>query len=584
MKKKIIPAAALLFIGLTTIAAFLGWRAKIEVEGVAVEQFNRQQLILAEKIARDIEEHFDFLRSCLRSLAKVWERSSDDPVRRDRSMAAFQEILRQSEALATGFAARDGGFFLFAEDGRMLPIPELACGDCPDPRQARPDEPSVRISPVFVPDAGPFTGRMVMILSKGVSGNGQEGGLFFVIDPEALARQYAHGVISGQTGYAWVIDSNTIILDHFEEEFIGRPSLEARRNRNPDISWNKLSWLVTERIARGERGEDWYYSGWHRGLRGEIKKYISYCPAYLSAQGAKGPFWAVAVVAPETEVQGVIGRLLTKELAILFFFEAVVALFFVIGLILSVRWSESLRAKVDEKANELLGAQKKLLRSERFAAIGQAAAHLSHEIKNPLMLMGGFAGQVRKTLPSGKEADKLRIIEEEARRLESMLTEVRDFTRPNPPHKTGGDLNVLVEETLGLMGERLSSSGVTVVRELDPKTGSLPFDHGQIKQVLINLMKNAMEAMENGGRLTVSTRSGPDGVRLTVKDSGPGIPEDMRQRIFEPFCTTKESGTGLGLSVCARIAEDHGGELVCESAPGEGAAFSLFLPREGGAA
>lgn len=552
MKMKFIPAATALFLLLTATMAFLGWRAKAEVEGVAVEQFNRQQLILAEKIARDIEENFDFLRICLKSMAEVWSRTSEYPAHQALSIATFFDILRDCQVLAVGFAEINGPIFLYGPGGAPVETEGLSrpdCENCPDPRRTSPG--AVAASPVFTPAAGPFAGRLIMLLATEVSHEGRAGGLFFVVDAAALARHYAHGMVSGDTGYAWVIDGRGVFLDHFEEEFIGQPSLAVRRARNPDISWDRLSWLVTNRVLRGDRGADWYLSGWHRGMRGEIKKYVAYCPAYLSERGAAGPFWGVAVVAPETEVQGVIGRLMTREMAILALFEAVVALFFVLALYFALRWSQSLQREVNKKAEELLGAQEKLLRSERFAAIGQAAAHLSHEIKNPLMLMGGFAGQVRKSLPDGREAEKLKIIEDEALRLEAMLVEVRDFTRPNPPHKEPGDLNALVEETLRLLEERLASSGISVNKVFDPRLGALDFDPAQIKQVLINLIKNAVEAMEGGGTLTVTTRFVAGGANLSVRDSGPGVSEEMRSKIFEPFCTTKESGTGLGLSVCA---------------------------------
>lgn len=583
MRIKFIPAATALFLLLTAAVAFLGWRAKVEVEGVAVEQFNRQQLILAEKIAIDIEENFDFLRIGLKTLAQVWGRNAADPGHRALSIATFYEILKEGQVLAAGFAEKDGSVILYGPLGAEETTPDLAaqdCRDCPDLRRVAPGK--IVIGPVFAPDSGRFKGRLIMILATGVSGGGRSGGLFLVVDPVAVARRYAHGIVSGKTGYAWVIDGQGVFLDHFEENFIGRPSLEVHRARSPNISWDRLTWLVSHRILRGDRGSDWYLSGWHRGRGGEIKKYVAYCPAYLSGRGAKGSFWGVAVAAPESEVQGVIGRLMTREIAILGLFEAVVAFGFVATLFFALRWSHSLQREVDKKTSELLGAQEKLLRSGRFAAIGEAAAHLSHEIKNPLMLMGGFAGQVRKSLPEGRDAEKLKIIEDEAKRLEAMLVEVRDFTRPNPPSKESGDLNALAEDVLRLMEDRLSDSGIAVDKELDPRLERIGFDPAQIKQVLINLIKNAVEAMGDGGTLTVVTEAAPGGAKLTVRDSGPGVSEEIRSKIFEPFCTTKEAGTGLGLSVCARILEDHGGDLTCDSAPGEGAAFTMTLPGNGG--
>jgi two-component system, NtrC family, sensor histidine kinase HydH len=406
---------------------------------------------------------------------------------------------------------------------------------------------------------------------------GGRGGLALIVDAVAVAARYAHHVRSGETGYAWVLDDAGIFLDHFEAGFIGRESLAVRRERDPNIDWSRLTWLLQTRVLTGERGMDWYVSGWHRERIGEVKKFVAFCPAPLSVDDP-GNRWAVALAAPEEEVQGLIGRLLVREWAIVGLFELVVFFGFVTAMHFALRWSKTLEREVQKTAGELLGAQEKLIRSERFAAVGEAAARLSHEIKNPLMLMGGFASQVRRHLPrGGADFEKLGIVESEARRLETLLNEVRDFTRPTPPLIEDRDLNDTVAASLAIMAGVMESRGIHVVTRLDRSLPDVPHDAARIKPVLLNLLKNAIEAMERGGTVSVATEATGDRARVTVTDTGSGVPEAVRDRVFEPFCTTKESGTGLGLAVCQRIVEDHHGNISYASTT-EGTVFTMELP------
>jgi len=252
---------------------------------------------------------------------------------------------------------------------------------------------------------------------------------------------------------------------------------------------------------------------------------------------------------------------------------------FVVAMYFSLRFSRMLGTEVERKKEELVKAQEKLIRSERFAAIGQAAAHISHEIKNPLMLMAGFARQVRKRLPENDtDVEKLKIIEQEAARLENLLGEVRDFSRPTPPRIAFGDINATVEETAKMMAEGLKARRITVAVETGRGIPAVPHDPNRVRQVLINLMKNAAEAMSDSGEIRVATDFEDGFAVLRVSDTGGGIPPDVAGHIFEPFCTTKESGTGLGLAVCQRIVEDHKGEIAYASSPGKGTTFTVKLP------
>jgi PAS domain S-box-containing protein len=237
------------------------------------------------------------------------------------------------------------------------------------------------------------------------------------------------------------------------------------------------------------------------------------------------------------------------------------------------------RDKVKEGMEKLIETQDKLVRSERFAAIGEAAAYLFHEIKNPLMVIGGFARQVEKSL-SGEDDNrlKLKIIQDEARRLELMLTDVRDFTRPSRPQKELQDINSIIENTLALLENDLKEKGISCEKSLDSDLPPIFIDPRQIEQLLINLAKNALEAMPNGGKLFISSWREDKQVKVSAVDSGTGIPSEIAEKIFNPFFTTKKKGTGLGLAVCRKIIEDHEGEICVKSEEGKGTKVTIVLP------
>jgi PAS domain S-box-containing protein len=224
----------------------------------------------------------------------------------------------------------------------------------------------------------------------------------------------------------------------------------------------------------------------------------------------------------------------------------------------------------------------RLLMSERLAAIGRAAAHVGHEIKNPLMIIGGFAEQLlKRNCLEERDAAKLRVILQEVRRLEAMLAEMRDFTRSTILKPAPCQLNELVEETLLLLEADLAERGIHLIRLLDPALPEASLDAGQIKQVIINVIMNAIEAMPVGGRLEVRTSVERRGVLLEVRDTGKGIDPSKINEVFSPFFTTKKKGTGLGLAISYKIVQDHGGSIFLRSKPGKSTVATVVLPLTG---
>ena len=223
--------------------------------------------------------------------------------------------------------------------------------------------------------------------------------------------------------------------------------------------------------------------------------------------------------------------------------------------------------------------ERKVLESERLAAIGQGVAYISHEIKNPLMIIGGFARQVlRGVTLDGKNKEKLEIIINEVTRLEEFLSDVTDFTKLPKPKKIMASINSVVEKVCVLLKQEFEAHNVASDRSVDPNIPETLLDPRQIEQVFINILKNANEAMPEGGKVCLETHLKGKNIEIRISDTGKGIaPEDLED-IFNPFVTTKPKGTGLGLAISRKIIEDHGGDLYIESKLGEGSICVMILP------
>jgi two-component system sensor kinase FixL len=225
--------------------------------------------------------------------------------------------------------------------------------------------------------------------------------------------------------------------------------------------------------------------------------------------------------------------------------------------------------------------EERLLQAGRLAAVGNTVSHIAHEIKNPLAIIGGFARQLQK-IPGldDKSQHKLTIIMEEVSRLEDMIAQMRDFVKHPAVKKEPGDLEVLLDEVAEMFEEAFKERHVTLKWVKSQENRPLNFDRQQIRQVLINLINNALEAMPHGGELTMSTRVKDANLELSISDTGLGMTPEVKANIFQPYFTTKEKGTGLGLAICQSILEEHGGGILVDSTPGQGSTFTLQIPME----
>ena len=248
---------------------------------------------------------------------------------------------------------------------------------------------------------------------------------------------------------------------------------------------------------------------------------------------------------------------------------------------------QRLATELAEMNVRLEHAQAEARRSERLAALGQLSAGLAHEIRNPLGIIKGSAEMLnRKLAVSDPLTSELAgYISGEVNRLNTLVARFLDFARPLPLERRPADAAPIIERALKSAHEQYPNAPVRIERDFPPDAPRLQLDEGMAEQVFLNLAVNAIEAMgDAGGTLRVSIRpaqlNGHDGAEIEFRDTGPGVPESMREQIFNPFVTTKKTGVGLGLSIVSKIVDEHAGTIRLETPAEGGTSFKLFFPAE----
>ncbi|MGH9377524.1 MAG: ATP-binding protein [Terriglobia bacterium] len=251
----------------------------------------------------------------------------------------------------------------------------------------------------------------------------------------------------------------------------------------------------------------------------------------------------------------------------------------------SFRYRE-LAEKLTETNRHLHLAQAEARRSERLAALGQLSAGLAHEIRNPLGVIRGSAEMLNERLHASDAltAELASYISSEVERLNSLVGRFLDFARPLELKPERQDVLPIINRTLRWVKERHQGAKVELDRQYG---GDLPFlllDGELAERVFTNLFDNAFEAMPDGGALRITASraqsDGREGVEIAIEDTGPGVPDEQREQIFNPFFTTKKTGVGLGLSIVSKIVDDHHGTIKLDGSPNGGACFRLFFPSE----
>ncbi|HPR63281.1 MAG TPA: ATP-binding protein [Thermoanaerobaculia bacterium] len=240
---------------------------------------------------------------------------------------------------------------------------------------------------------------------------------------------------------------------------------------------------------------------------------------------------------------------------------------------------EGLEATVAERSEKIESMQRQLMQADRLASVGKLAAGVAHEINNPLTSILTNASLMAESCPPENPYRRdLELIVGECLRCRKIVRGLLNFSRQSPPEFSSFSLNNAVDQTIRLLRHQLRSRKIGHEIDLDPNLARICADPDQIQQVLLNLFMNSMDAMPEGGLLTVVTQSLQSHAILQISDTGVGIPDSIIDHIFDPFFTTKESGTGLGLSISYGIIQAHGGKISVESKENQGTIFSLYFP------
>jgi len=256
-------------------------------------------------------------------------------------------------------------------------------------------------------------------------------------------------------------------------------------------------------------------------------------------------------------------------------------------------WTHTLEQKVEQRTQELQLAQAETMRGEKLASVGLLASGVAHELNNPLTGILTFSHLLRRKMPDNSaDAEDMDLVIGETKRCAAIIKRLLDFAREKQPEKKFNDLNQIIEDTVRIVERPAHLSNINITMDLDRTLPPVWIDADQIKQVVMNMLVNAQQAVQEKGSIAIGTRRAVEPqasgefarptpmVEISIIDTGCGIPEQNLRRIFDPFFTSKVvgKGTGLGLSVSHGIVEAHGGRIEVQSKVGEGSTFRVFLP------
>jgi signal transduction histidine kinase len=552
-------------VALIALLTVLSVRGKKLWEDIAVAQFNQQQLAIAQSIAGRIQDYVTSLQRLLEILGEHYTPSQEGSVPEPWQHLQDLPILKVTVIDPRGtqaYVSPDGTISETPISGRNTTY--LTMSPSSDPPY---------ISDAYQVDRADKSALWALDIVT------REPGCLIVwtVDVVSICRQAITEIRSGSTGYAWILNADGYFLAHYDPSFVGKNAFVARARKYPTISFSMINQLQKDYLLAGKEGTGWYTAGWHQDNPVPVKKLFAYTPAYFAGRGQKDKFWAVAVSAPMDEVNGIIAKALYFQWGLTV--TALLIVFGMAGYALYQRWryTHQLREEVARKTSELQEINRALVHSERLAAMGTAVAHVAHEIKNPLMVIGGFAGQLLKSFEKpDKTRTKLEIIVSEARRLETFLRDIGQFARETIPEPEPVDLNHVIKELLTMVESTLDQRRITLETYL-PGSLMVHADPNHVRQVLLNLVRNATDAMPEGGRLTLRAYKNQRAI-IKVSDTGSGMSREVADKAFEPFFSTKKEGSGMGLSICHKLVVANRGNIYVDSEEDLGTTITVTFP------
>ncbi len=550
------------------------------------EQYNRQQLTLAEQAAHSIEETFATFRRNLSLVASLFE---EEGVTRERAQQLDGTLQRMYESLMETDII---DLVVFDRTGTVVaisPANDYTLGRNYAWRdyfqwardEGRPGR--MYLSPFMPLEGGQNRGDKALVVAQGIySKQGIFNGVaMFTLNFDKLARRQVLSVTIGEHGFAWLVDNNqqSVLVDPlgrvtdlgFKETFLPR--------------WPKLYNLLLT-MQDGKPGTGSYDFVDPVDPNQSVSKLVGYQPIRIEDR-----LWTLGVATPTREVDNLLSSFMQQQerysgtLVMIIF----TGTFILLSALLS--WNHMLAIQVDRHTLDLAEARDRLestfdelLSSKKLAAVGHLALGLAHEIRNPLSAIRMNIQMIRKrTKPEGPLEEHFSIVEEEILRLNRLVNDVMDFARARPLRLEQTSLNPIIHRVMRLFAQRFKEAGIHTELQLRDDL-SVVCDPEQMEQVILNLVSNAIEALQESDgfrELTLILRRHRPYLSLQVIDNGHGIDAADHEKIFDPFYTTKVSGGGLGLPTLQGIVLRHQGTITVDSAPGEKTCFTLLLPLEG---
>ncbi len=705
------------------IIIFLGRQNYRETKKIATEQFNQHQLILARSAATGIEAYFRDLCAALLSLAKLPTIQQMTPLAlqciqyTQRSLPSrtsirlldsngILQIIYPFEGWRGGFIGSDYSkedYFENAKETGQISISNLIVNEQGEIR--------IRIAaPVYLTHKTKTVkvGKVAGIIITPVDSSKPVTGRFCGIvvgsfDPHTIVENFIFPIVSGKSGYAWLLNEDGIFISHYEKGFTYRDAFEVRREKNPKISHKEIK-QIQRKMMEGEEAVGRYISGLHRGKKGKIEKLIAYTPMHIN-----GDIYSVAVCAPVSEVEEIIHIAKRSEYYTLGFVILALIIGGIFFFIISHRWSHSLELEVAKKTRELRetsdylnnliryanapiivwdpdkrvtifneafekmsgwteeeimeqsldvlfpeetrsdslekinNASKgeywetveipilkkdgeirmalwnsaniysedgktllatiaqgqditerkrmegEILKASKLESIGILAGGIAHDFNNILTaIIGNISLAEMSADPKSEIFKELRDAEKAALRAKDLTQQLLTFSRGGVPVKETTSITEVIKDTVSFI---LRGSNVKCEFSIPDDVWPVEVDIGQINQVISNLIINADQSMPEGGLIKVDagniTVVGKEHalplekgryLNLSIADEGIGISAEHLKRIFDPYFTTKQKDSGLGLAISYSIIKSHGGYITVESKLGVGTTFHIYLP------
>jgi len=550
-------------------------------------QKQQDELVIAKNIAAQISEVLGKAKGTISTLSRHHDIASPESFRQSEAL----DIVTQVTELIDGIAVLDSSGKVQAID-RTAPKTEDLLPPAADVKKLFvlpvKENPVTQFSSIFKSKSGEI---MVGIIAPIPS----DTGAFRVLVGFIILKNHTMGGIEririGKTGYAYIVDSEGNVIVHPQKErllenFSDNPAVNELLTKNDGILefTNKDDVRILAAFTKIEE------PGWGVVVRQPTEE--SYAIAEqnlvflvvvficsLIAALILGIYLARKISGPVTVLLDGVNQVATGKLDTKIAVDSgdeigkLAAAFNMMTGKLKLHMDE-----VDKAHLEVLRTQKQLLQSEKMAAIGQLAAGLAHEIYNPLNVISGFTEVLLKQNRPDTEKKHLEEIYRETGRCQNLIAELLRFAKPKKSGRTLSDIGVILTETVSLAQAQAKAQGISTIIDIPTNLPLVVADKDQLKQVFLNLLLNACQAMPSGGDLHVMAYTSDGRLNVDIKDTGIGIKTQDLQNIFNPFFTTKAEGTGLGLALSFAVMESHGGVINVKSKEGEGAVFTLTLP------